>query len=93
MVVRSGRGEEFEKLVCPGVVSGAVDDDDPSVGNTAHHRGRSLEQVRILIRIVEDTDDLGVASADPLRDAAIDVLGRDNSDRAGSRRRKGKAEA
>src|SRR6185437_16723935 len=71
----------------------AVDDDDSSIGNTAHHRGRSLEQMRILIRIVEDADDLGVTTANPLGDAAIDVFGCDDLDGSGGWRRMGKGEA
>src|SRR3954471_6902295 len=80
--VAGGGGRE--ELVHPRVVVGAVVEDDLRVGDGAGGGGASLEQMRVVVRVVEDAGHGHMAAADLGGEVAIEVFGCDDADRVGS---------
>ena len=74
-----------QQLGHPGIIVGAVVDDDPRRRETARRRGTRLEKVRILVRVGEDAGDFHSGAAHLLRDVAIEILGRYDGDRLRAR--------
>jgi hypothetical protein len=80
-VAVTGRGGRQE-LVHPRIVVGAVDDDDPRIGDLARDARRGLEQMWVLIGVRHDADDGDPVAADLAGYVAIEVLRRDHGDPA-----------
>ena len=80
--MRPGLGVAFSSFVHPGVVVGAVVDDDSGGRELAQHRGRGLEQMRVLVGIAHDADHLDLQAADLVGDVAVEILRRHQLDHA-----------
>ena len=63
-----------QQLLHPGVVVGAVHDGDLRARDLPHDARRGLEQMRVLIGVVHDADDVDMGTPDLVRDIAIEIL-------------------
>ena len=85
----TGLGRCAEHLLDPGIVAGAVVEDDLRGRDLTDDRRRNLEQVGVLIRIIQDADDRYPVAADLLGNISVEILGRHNLDLALGRPRDG----
>ena len=69
-----------QKLFHPGIVVGAIDDNDLRLGDLADSGWRCFEQMRILVRIAHDADDGDTVAADLACDVAVEIFCRDHAD-------------
>jgi hypothetical protein len=78
----TGLRRRAEHLFDPGVVAGAVVEDDLRGRDLADDRRRNLEQVRVLVRVVQDADDCHPVAADLPDNVSVEILSRDDFDLA-----------
>ena len=70
----------LQQFLDPGVVIGAVVDDDLRGGDLPDDGGRDLEQMRVLVGIAQDAHDRNPVAADLSRNVAVEILRRDDRD-------------